>query len=227
MSIASSEFSRHISLVLVMLLTGLLCGNRASGESRGDIGSVGGNLGQDKFLVPGGTVLPVRLNHGLSSKNARAGQAITGRLMQDVPLPNASKIPEGAKVLGTILSVSAAGNNSNGKISFRFEQIEVHRRRIAIVANLRATASLMEVESAQIPETSPGFGTPYVWATTDQIGGDVKYGVGGPVTDKWSHTVGEGTYTGVLVSRPSTTGDRLSGRSGRRGPSAGTLGLLR
>ena len=33
----------------------------------------------------------------------------------------------------------------------------------------------MEVQFAQPPETTPDFGTPFVWATTDQIGGDVKY----------------------------------------------------
>lgn len=49
--------------------------------------------------IPAGTVLPVRLNHGLSSKTSVAGHVITGRVMQDVPLPNNQKIPAGAKVL--------------------------------------------------------------------------------------------------------------------------------
>jgi len=123
--------------------------------------------------------------------------------MQDVPLPNSGpasgKIPEGSKVIGTILSVSAAGSNNAGKIAFQFTQIEIHHRRMAMVTNLRAIASPMEVQFAQIPETTPGFGTPYAWATTDQIGGDIKYGVGGPVTDRGSQVVGQGTYDGVLV----------------------------
>ena len=47
----------------------------------------------------------------------------------------------------------------------------------------------MEVQYAQIPDASPGFGTPYRWVTTEQIGGDVKYGVDGPVTDNSGETV--------------------------------------
>jgi hypothetical protein len=119
--------------------------------------------------------------------------------MQDVPLPGSGKIPQGSKVIGTVLSVSAAANNSTGRITFQFAQIEIHHRRMAMVTNLRAIASPMEVQFAQIPETTPGFGTPYSWATTDLIGGDVKYGAGGPVTDRGSQVVGEGTYDGVLV----------------------------
>jgi hypothetical protein len=154
---------------------------------------------RDSAQIPVGTILPVRLNRGFSSKNARAGQEITGRVMQDVPLPNGGKIPAGAKVRGAITAISMAGKSGTGKISFRFDHIEVHRHSVPIVTDLRALASFMEVQFAQIPETSPGFGTPYVWATTDLIGGDVKYGVGGPVTDRGSQVVGTGTYDGVLV----------------------------
>lgn len=73
-------------------------------------------------------------------------------------------------------------------------------------------ASPMEVQFAQVPETPSGFGTPYAWVTTKLIGGGVKYGAGGPVTDRSSNTVGEGTYDGVLVHvRPQPEG-------GCRGP---------
>jgi hypothetical protein len=149
--------------------------------------------------IPAGTILPVRLNHSLSSKSAHQGQQVTGRVMQDVPLPKNEKIPEGAKVSGTIVSVKRADNGTNGEISFRFDNLEFHRHKIPIVANLRALAGFMEVQSAQTPEFSPGFGTSYIWATTRQIGGDEVYGVGGPVTNQNSETVGRGVYGGVLV----------------------------
>jgi hypothetical protein len=153
----------------------------------------------ENFEIPAGTILPVRLNHGLSSRSARAGQQMTGRIMQDVPLPNTEKIPEGAKVLGTIISVDRSANATSGKITFRFDTLEIHRRKIPIVVNLRALAGFTEVQSAQTPEFSPGFGTPYIWSNTRQIGGDEVYGVGGPVTNQASETVGKGVYGGVLV----------------------------
>lgn len=153
----------------------------------------------ENLEIPAGTILPVRLNQGLSSKSARQGQVVTGRIMQDVPLQNNGKIPEGSKVFGTIVSVDQAGNSTSAKISLRFDTLEIHHRKISIVASLRALAGFMEVQSAQTPDFSPGFGTPYLWATTRQIGGDVVYGVGGPVTDQSSETVGKGVYGGVLV----------------------------
>jgi hypothetical protein len=149
--------------------------------------------------IPAGTVLPVRLNHSLSSRNARAGQEITGRIMQDVPLPNNEKIPAGTRLLGVVVALDPAANAANGRVSFRFDNLEIHHRKIPIVTSLRALAGFMEVQSAQTPEFSPGFGTPYVWATTRLIGGGEVFGVGGPVTNRSSEIVGKGVYGGVLV----------------------------
>jgi hypothetical protein len=194
-------------LAVAILLAGILSGLSARGEPDAGPLSLRGNAGTNANSVPAGTVLPVGLNHGFSSNDARPGQPITARIMQDVPLPGGGKIPEGAKVLGTILSVSTSGKASGAKISFRFNEIQIHRRRVAFVSSLRALAAPMDVAAALTPDLSPGFGTPYIWSTTRLIGGDVKYGAGGPVTDKWSHTVGQGTYDGVLVHlRPQLAG---------------------
>ncbi len=149
--------------------------------------------------IPAGTVLPVRLNHGLSSKTSVAGHVITGRVMQDVPLPNNQKIPAGAKVLGTVLSVQRAANGTDGTISLRFDSLEIHHHQIPVVTSLRALAGFMEVQAAQTPEFTTGYGTPYIWADTRQIGGDEVYGVGGPVTDQWNQPVGRAVFGGVLV----------------------------
>jgi len=195
------------SIRLGVLVLAFLCGFALRAQTNttkaGAASQAGVGADRNSVQIPAGTILPIRLNHGFSSNSTRVGQQLTGRIMQDVPLPNSrpgsGKIPEGSKVIGTILSVSTAGSNNAGKITFQFAQIEIHHRRMAMVTNLRAIASPMEVQFAQIPETTSGFGTPYVWATTSLIGGDVKYGVGGPVTDRGSQVVGEGTYDGVLV----------------------------
>ena len=199
------------SIRLVVLVLAFLCVFAVRAQTKAPAAGARDSADRDSVQIPVGTILPIRLNHGFSSKNAQVGQQLTGRIMQNVPLPGPIRIPEGSMVLGTILSVSAAGNNSAGKISFQFAQIEVHHRRMATVTNLRTIASPMEVQFAQIPETTPGFGTPYAWATTDQIGGDIKYGVGGPVTDRGSEVVGKGTYDGVLVH---VTAQRGSGCRG-------------
>jgi hypothetical protein len=181
----------------LFLLAGLLAVTEASAQTVEP--RLEGNTKLQRLEIPAGTILPVRLNHSLSSKRAKPGQLVTGRIMQDVPLPNQQKIPEGATVHGTIVSAEHAGNGADGKVSFRFEILAFHQRKFPIVANLRALAGFMEVQFAQTPEFSPGFGTPYAWATTRQIGGDEVFGVGGPVTNQNSETVGKGVYGGVLV----------------------------
>jgi len=129
------------------------------------------------LAIPVGTVLPVRLNQSLSFKKTKAGQAISARIMQDVPLPNGEKIPEGSKVLGAIVSVEPASQGAGGKISLHFEKVVTREGSVPVTTDLRAVASFLEVQDAQTPEFSPGFGTPYSWANTRQIGGDEVYGV--------------------------------------------------
>ena len=154
----------------------------------------------NSLQIPPGTILPVRLNHALSSKSASSGQAISARIMQDVPLPNHEKIPEGATVSGTVVSVTNAAPRASARISLRFDTLQFHHHSVPIVTNLRAIAGFMEVQAAQTPETSLGFGTPYAWATTRQIGGDEVYGVAGPVADESSNYVGKSVAGGgVLV----------------------------
>jgi hypothetical protein len=210
MPFENSGLAGRTSLVLAMVLMELLCGFRAAAQSgAGPRGAA--YIAEKSFRIPLGTVLPLRINRGFSSKNARAGKVITGRIMQDVPLPDGGKIPEGSRIVGTIVSAVPARTNSSGRVSFRFDELEIHHRRIAVVTNLRALASFMEVELAQVPETSPGFGTPYPWATTRQIGGDEVYGVGGAVTDQWGHTVGKGVFGGALVHVRAQPGTNCRG----------------
>src|SRR4029077_17598709 len=133
------------SLRLGVMVLAFLCGLALRAQTNTAAAGAAPRAGRGDVQIPAGTILPIRLNHGFSSKNARVGQQLTGRIMQDVPLPGSGKIPEGSKVTGTILSVSAARSN-NGKVTLRFDQIEVHHRRAAMVTSLRAIASSMEVQ---------------------------------------------------------------------------------
>ena len=171
-----------------------------------------GGQSQPDFAIPPGTIVPARLNQTFSSKNAQAGQVITARIMQNVPLPNGQRLPAGAKLAGKIISVQSAANGSKAKIELRFDSLIIRRQTIPILTSLRALAGFMEVQAAQTPEYTPGFGTPYDWVPTRQIGGDEVYGVGGPVTNPDGERVGSAIYGGVLVhvrARPD---------SGCRGP---------
>jgi hypothetical protein len=148
--------------------------------------------------IPAGTILPVALSSSLNSRKLKPGQIITARVMQDVPLSPGSAIHAGAKVTGHVVDVKPADAKQGVQISFRFDTLLVSKRRIPITTDLRALASMMAVEQAQLPESGPDRGTSANAWTTDQIGGEVVYRGGGPVA-RGLQPVGEPTANGVLV----------------------------
>jgi hypothetical protein len=156
--------------------------------------------------IPAGTILPVALNSALNSRKVKPGQVITARVMQDVPLSAGSTIHAGAKVIGRVINVKPAISGSGAQVTIQFDTLTFSKRRIPITTHLRALASMMAVEEAQIPEAGPDRGTSAnVW-TTVQIGGEVVYRGGGPVANGL-RAVGEPTANGVLVhvsGRPGT-----------------------
>jgi len=160
--------------------------------------------------VPAGTILPVALNSSLNSRKLKAGQVITARVMQDVPLSPGSTIHAGAKVMGHVVDVKPANGASGAQISFRFDTLMVSKRPIPITTNLRALASMMAVEQAQLPESGPDRGTSANAWTTDQIGGEVVYRGGGPVASGLQ-SVGEPTTNGVLVHVSGKPGTKCRG----------------
>src|SRR3974377_321736 len=74
---------------------------------------------QPPLNIPNGTILPVRLNHKSTSKKARSGQVITGKIMQDVPLPEGGKISRGSIISGIVVSRMPA-SQGQPTVDFRF-----------------------------------------------------------------------------------------------------------
>lgn len=155
--------------------------------------------------LPVGTVLPVRLNSTLSLKS-RPGQMISARVMQRVPVNPGFTIPAGSKVFGHVIEVIPSSGASGAAIVFSFGTLVVSHHKVPIVTDLRALASPMEIDSAQIPDTGPDRGTAPAVYTTNQVGGEVVYRGGRPVTDG-SEVVGEPVPDGVLGKiRPGDSG---------------------
>ena len=73
--------------------------------------------------------------------------------------------------------VVAANSSKNGEatLEIRFDTIQEHGQRIPIRSNLRALASFLEVEEAQITEDMSSRGLSPETSTTQQIGGDQVY----------------------------------------------------
>lgn len=120
--------------------------------------------------------------------------------MQDVPLPEASRLSKGAGVLGSIVAVNSGDRRA--EVVFRFDTLVTGKRRIPVTTHLRALATMMDVHSAQLPLSGPDRGTSDFDRTTVQIGGEVVYHGGGPVTHG-SDVVGKSVVDRVLARQPS------------------------
>lgn len=163
--------------------------------------------------IPAGTILPVELKSSLNSKKSKAGQPITGRIRQDVPLPGGSTIHSGAKVIGHVVGVGPASKTSGALLVMRFDTVIVSKRRIPVTTSLRVLASSMAVWGAQLPKTGPDYGTPKNAWNTVQVGGDeVVYRGGGPVVNG-KQIVGRPTNdSGVLARVASKPGSMCRGQ---------------
>src|SRR5229473_8528917 len=73
-------------------------------------------------VIPSGTILPLRLRSSLNSEKSKPGEAITARIMQDVPLAAGSTIHAGTRVMGHVVDVTPASSGS-AKVSFRFDTL--------------------------------------------------------------------------------------------------------
>jgi hypothetical protein len=165
------------------------------------------------IAIPSGTILPIRLTSTISSATCKPGQVITGRIMQNVLLPSGGKIREGSKILGHIVEVTPATADAQARVSFQFNKLVFSNQTITILTNLRAIAGFMEVLYAQTPTTAPGEGDDFYALTTVQVGGDVVYGVGGPVTtaDNSDQVVGKAGADGVFGQVRAKEGTKCRG----------------
>lgn len=159
-------------------------------------------LSRAQEALPAGTTLPVTLTSSVNSPRARPGERITARVMQDVSIATRYRIPAGATVVGHI-EQSGPDRQGGAQLSLRFDKVLTKEREIPLSAGLRAIASYMEIQAARVPTAGLNEGTSSYSATTVQIGGDVRYGTGGPVM-AGGVRVGTGVPGGV-AGRLATT----------------------
>jgi len=159
--------------------------------------------------IPAGTVLPLMLDTGLNAAKIRPGKTIRSRVMQNIP---ETPIHRGAHVLGRVLSVTPS------HIEIRFDTLLDHGRRVPLTTNLRALASMLDVEEAQIPEGGADRALRPQDRNHIQIGGDVVYPDGGPVA-RGLDIVGQPTQYGVL-DRPQAHSPCRGFVAGNQNPQA-------
>jgi hypothetical protein len=166
-------------------------------------------------MIHAGTIIPVVLNSSLDAKKCRPGQMVSAKVAQDVPLYNGADIKAGTRVQGEVLAVTPAENSQPATIALRFDKIYIAGRATPIVTDLRALASPLEVESAQVQISGDERGSTPPWSQTiTLIGrGDVVYREAGTV-ESGLRTVGKSVYAGdwgVLSRVSSSPGGKCRG----------------
>jgi hypothetical protein len=156
--------------------------------------------------LPAGTILPVCLERSVNASKAHQGMEIRAKVMQDIP---GTSIRRGAEAIGHVVKVNSS-SAGQANLVITFDAVKSHGRRIPLKADLRALASFVEVEQAQVPEDMASRGLNEQTWTTEQIGGDQVYRGGGPV-EEGSRAVGQPTPYGVLDSPLTQAGEPCRG----------------
>jgi len=159
--------------------------------------------------IPPGTVLPLMLDTGLNAAKIQPGKTIRADVMQNIP---GTPIRRGTHVLGHVVAATPS------RIEIRFDTAVIHGKRIPLTTNLRALASMLEVDEAQIPEGGADRALRPQDRNHDQIGGDIVYPDGGPVAHGLD-IVGEPTPYGVL-DRLTANPPCRAALAGNRNPQA-------
>lgn len=142
-------------------------------------------------LAPG-TILPVSLDTTVHMHHAHPGQRIQATLMQSIP---GTAVHRGARLEGEVVAVTTA---PQPRLVLRFTTLRLRHAQLPVAVSLRAMASLLEVEEAEVPEDMAMRGTVPENATTRQIGGQQVYRGGGPVAEGMV-AVGQPVAYGILA----------------------------
>jgi hypothetical protein len=199
----------RILLSISILVAGSLVLGADAANGKASIGAPDHNSLDHDVSIPAGTILPVRLG-SLSSEKNKKGDVIKARIMQDVPLGNGLKLRAGSSVLGRVIDVTSPASGEKAKLAIEFDAVLRGNQRIPVVTHLRAIASTLEVEFAQVPNIGPGESDVFDWLPTTQVGGEVVYGKGGVVTNG-DRVVGHSVNDGVLAQVDPKEGTRCSG----------------
>ncbi len=151
--------------------------------------------------IPAGTALPVMLNPTLDARHSQAGQKITGRIKQDVPLPDGTSIPRNSTIAGSVVGATPASANAPSRLAIKFDQLIVKGRQIPIAVHLRALASMNEVFEARMPTNAwDDYGTsPSDWNTVQVGGAGVYRGSGQLIAG--GEVVGRATDYGAVTAK--------------------------
>lgn len=153
--------------------------------------------------IPAGTLFPVMLDDTLDSSESQPGKQISAKLMQEVPLPDGSKVKRESKIFGKVVAGSSANAGHKAQISVRFDRIEIEKRSVAVNVGLRALASMEAVAAATQPtNANSGLGTSSWDWNMVQVGGQAAFNGQRIVKSQTGQVVGRIPEPGAVLAIP-------------------------
>ncbi len=93
-------------------------------------------MGGQSVVVPSGTLLRVRINEGMDSKNTVPGTVFDGVVLSDVIAVNAVAIPRGTAVQGNVVDAHNAGAlKGKGELALQLTQITLGGQTYSVVSD--------------------------------------------------------------------------------------------
>ena len=153
--------------------------------------------------IPAGTLFPVMLDDALDSGDSHPGKQVSAKLMQEVPLPDGSKVKRESKIFGKVVAASPANAGHNARISVQFDRIEIEKRSVAVNAGLRALASMEAVAAATQPtNANSGLGTSSWDWNMVLVGGQAAFNGQRTVKSQRGQVVGRIPEPGAVLAIP-------------------------
>src|SRR3984885_6237037 len=108
--------------------------------------------------LPQSTAIPVRFEHYVDTKKAKAGDAVTAKTIQVVVLPDGRSIAKGSVVVGHVVTVEAFHfdqtpytHQQPSMLSIHFDKLQTGDASIPVNLSVRAIASTIDSEEASRP----------------------------------------------------------------------------
>lgn len=97
----------------------------------------GGQEAGRMVTIPGGALIRIRINQGLSTNRAQPGASFDGTVLNDVIADGAVAIPRGASVQGTVVDAASAGAlKGRGELSLQLTRLNLGGQSYAISSDL-------------------------------------------------------------------------------------------
>jgi hypothetical protein len=182
-----------------------ILGTLALGVANFAVCATAANLPAHSQALPPSTAIPVRFEHSIDTRNAKAGEKVTAKTIQAIALPGGRTIPKGALLIGHVVILDAFhfdltpyAHQKPSTLSIHFDQLQTGDAAIPLNLSIRAIADANDSKDATYPHSSDD---------TDHVG--MMTLIGGTTFSPLNKTIQSGDGDAIGYNRKDGTFARL------------------